>query len=190
MNARSLAITRAVAVIGGTGALIVGATFAATNSTHMTGITFSASNDLQISKVTTGTPDTPTSYASDTIAGFPFGSNVHMGVQTTTPISFFLKSGVSLAGVTATGNIPSPITHTDANHIWVEICDHGENPATSAKCSVNTKLSQLSAGPLAGITTPGNAGNEYDAYMTVTANDGSSTVDGSATGFKLNFVGN
>src|SRR6185312_13272784 len=88
---RSLEIVRSLAVIGGTGALIIGATFAATTvgNASLTGNTFSVgSGGILIAQDNSGSPGT----FGSTATGFDFGSLTEGG-SSSNHQHFWLKNG-------------------------------------------------------------------------------------------------
>lgn len=103
MNARTFAIARAVAVIGGTSALIVGATFAATTTNAVTAAgTVTVSDNLSISQ------DNNNDFGPSA-SGFVF--NTAPGSPTVAPTDVWLKT-TEPAG---TVDLSAVITHWDTN---------------------------------------------------------------------------
>jgi hypothetical protein len=183
MNARSLAITRAVAVIGGTGALIIGATFAAgADTASLTGNTFSASQGLLISNG---------GAYSGSATGFNFGT-VPTGTTGSAQQAFFLKDitgGTSPLGVTVTAANCS-FSNLDSTKVNLNIEeDNGSlsgtvDTATLASLCTPTGLALSTAN----LPQTGAVGTKYVAWLTLTD---ASAITGSPTSgaFDAQFTG-
>jgi hypothetical protein len=187
MNARSLAITRAVAVIGGTGALIVGATFAASNigTVSLTGNTLSATAGLQIAPDNAGSPGT----FDVTTTGFDFGSLAPGGAPSTKK-QFWLKNttGVDPVALEMTAGNLGPFTNLDKTKVIVHVEKHtgGADDSANVQTLFATGLN-LSA---ANDPDTGGANTQYDVWVTL--NSGALTgasVTNADNHFDLNFIG-
>jgi hypothetical protein len=187
MNARSLAITRAVAVIGGTGALIVGATFAAVTNVGMvslTGNTFAATQGIQISNG---------GVYGDTASGFNFG-NAPVGKEGSPKQNFYLEDvtnsttgvALSVAGAncgTFAGLIQSKV-HVNIEKNGGTVVD---SPTIAKLCGATNNSVNLDPTNSPAI---GGAGTKYDVWITL---DPGAVTPGSlnpaSNGFDLNFTG-
>jgi hypothetical protein len=176
MNARSLAITRAVAVIGSTGALILGATFAASVGTvSLTGNTLSAQSGLQIAPDNAGVAG-----AYDvTLTGFTFPAAV--GQDTSgTPSLFWLKNttGAALTSVTEVSSNFTGFANIDKSSGGADQFDNLSH--------LNSTGFNLTAPNMPDPTHAG--GDQYKVWVTLDSGAISSASD---TGtFDLTFTGN
>jgi hypothetical protein len=188
MTRRSFAIARAAAVIGGMGALIIGATFAATDvgTVALTANSFATtSTGLQISN--DGTT------FSDSATGFAFGSLAIGG--TSTKENFWLEDtsgGTSQLAVTVAAANVGTLTGLDPTKVMVNIEMNGGSTVDSAS------LSDLESGTLAlsaaneptietDATTP--VPTEYNVWLSLSAGAITGTVDATTDTFGLNFTG-
>jgi hypothetical protein len=185
MNARSLAITRAVAVIGSTGALILGATFAASVGTvSLTGNTLSAQSGLQIAPDNAGVAG-----AYDvTLTGFTFPAAV--GQDTSgTPSLFWLKNttGAALTSVTEVSSNFTGFANIDKTKVEVHIKKSSGGADQFDNLShLNSTGFNLTAPNMPDPTHAG--GDQYKVWVTLDSGAISSASD---TGtFDLTFTGN
>jgi hypothetical protein len=187
MNARSLSLARAVSVIGGTTALIIGATFAATwnNTATLSGSTFSSET------------------AGVSIASYDNTNNLWSALGATAPgLSIVLKPGVSdpyyfqlkntgSAKLSISASAPSiaatlAAAHIDASTITVHVYDS----ATEVTPGGGVTLASLAGGgstPIGTFTT----GELHQYKITFTSTPDTITGAGGSTtsGIDLNFVG-
>ena len=179
---RSLEIVRSLAVIGSTGALIIGATSAATTvgTASLTGNTFSVgSGGVQIAPDNSGAAGT---FGSST-AGFNFGALTEGGTSPTHH-HFWLKNGTdaTIAVAETATNVSAPNLDTTKVKVHVE--------KTGTTTDDMASLSSLNTGT--GLTLsdpPATAGTEYDIWVTL---DSGAVNTGSTTGnasFGLDFTG-
>lgn len=178
LSKRSLGIARSLAVIGGTGAIVIGATFAATNvgTASLTGNTFSVgTGGVQIS--------TNNSTFGTSAAGFDFGSLTVGGTGTTRKHIFLKNNTDSTIGLTAAATGVSTSSNLDPANVIVHIEKTGTTTDDSESLKNLTSSSEtLSDAPAAGATT------EYDVWVTL--NTGALTSGTTATGtFGLDFTG-
>jgi hypothetical protein len=186
MNARTLAITRAVAVIGGTGALIAGATFAAgTNvgTVNLTGNTFAASQGLQISN--------GVSSFGDAAGGFAFG-NAAIGKEGSAKQNFYLEdvtTGTTGLTISVVGANCGLFTGLDTAKVHVNIeKDTGsviDSPTLKKLCTpASVNLDPTNAPAIGGAST------KFDVWITLDPGAfNGTTPDPSSFKFDLNFTG-
>ncbi len=183
MTARTVQIARSFGMIGATGALILGATFAAIGDSanvQMTGNTLSATAGLQIAPDVSGGPGT---YGT-TITGFQL-TDMRFGVERTGG-NFFLKS-TSAGPQAVTVNVPSSpvITGTTADKVHVHI-------KKGATTQVDTTLDLLEAPagvPFVETVPPGASnGEQYTVAFKVDGPTGNG-VSVSVPSFDLSFTG-
>ncbi|HEX3082701.1 MAG TPA: hypothetical protein VHQ86_05650 [Candidatus Saccharimonadia bacterium] len=182
MNGRSLLIARSVAVIGGTAALVVGATFAASVGTvSLTGNTFAASQGLQISNG---------GVYGDTATGFDFGT-APIGSTGSAKQNFFLKDisgaasplAISVAGANCGGFAG---LNKDKVHVNIEK-DGGtivDSPSLTDLCGGSgATLDTTNSPELAGV------GTKYNVWITLDAGAITGATNPASDGFDLNFTG-
>lgn len=178
LNKRSLGIARSLAVIGGTGAIVIGATFAATNvgTATLSGNTFSVgTGGVQIS--------TNNSTFGTSAAGFDFGA-LTVGGTGTTRKHFWLKNNTdSTIGLTAAATGVSTSSNLDPSNVVVHFEKTGTTTASSESlANIESSSITLPDAPAAGATT------EYDVWVTL--NNGALSTGTTATGtFGLDFTG-
>lgn len=177
MNARSLAITRAVAVIGGTGALIAAATFAAATSNPVTisGISLASSdvNVLQVFDFGGG------SFTGDTSNPSVQGQNINLDLTTTDSAKqpFYLQNtGNVTLNISATAN-PTASGSLDPNNVDVTFWDDsnpgphplGTETLAQLQAGVSLPLNQLAAGAHgdSGNQNNNQPGNYYVSFKLV-----------------------
>ena len=182
MNARSLAITRAVAVIGGTGALIIGATYAAVNvgTVSLTGNTFSASQGLQISNG---------GAYGDTAVGFNFGS-APIGNEGSAKQNFFLKDvtgGTGQLAISVAGANCGTFDGLDKTKVHVNIEKDGgtvvDSPTMNTLCGGSANLDVTNE------PATGAVGTKYNVWVTLDAGAITAATNPATNGFDLNFTG-
>lgn len=188
MNRRSYAIARASAVIGGMGALIVGATMAATNvgTVALTANSFATTSaGLQISS--NGTD------FSDSATGFNFGT-LTPGGDPGTKSNFYLEDtsgGTSPLGVSVAAANVGALTGLDASKVMVNIeKDGGSTVDTMSLADLKTGSLTLSASndpTVESDSTP--VSTKYDVWLTLSSGAVTGTVDTSSDMFDLNFTG-
>jgi hypothetical protein len=178
MSPRTLAITRAIAVIGGTGALIVAATFAATsNAVTISGISL-ASSDVQALQVY----DFGSTWANHT--SNPGDTGAVSADLTTSPGTlepFYLQntSGTDL-DISATANPAAPDNVGGLNPSNVEVTfwddsatpvQLGQGTLASMEAGTSVALNTLKAGSKGDSTNVhnGNNGNYYVSFSLVSA---------------------
>ncbi len=184
MNKRTLAIARAVAVIGGTSALIAGATFAAGNvgTVSLTGNTFAAIQGLQISNG---------GAYGDSATGFSFGtvaqaSNTPQGVQ-----NFYLEdvtSGATPLGVSFACANYGGFDGLDTSKVMVNIRRDDQTQVDSAP------LSTLCTGTPASFSSvndpsTGGVGTKYDVWVSLAPGAINGALNGASDKFDLTFTG-
>jgi hypothetical protein len=180
LNKQSLGIAKSLAIIGSTGALVIGATFAATGvgTASLTSNTFSVgTGGVLIASDNSGSPG---SY-STSVAGFNFGSLTQGGSSPTE--HFWLKNGTTstIALTAAAANV------TTSNLDPTMVTIHLEKTGTTQDDSAT--LSSLTSGSQTLTNAPGTSdtnGIEYSVWITL----GSSAVTAGSTAqanFDLNF---
>jgi hypothetical protein len=186
LNDRLVTIARSLAIIGGTGALIVGATMAATpvGTASLTGNSFTtaaAQGGITIAPDNSGSPGT---FAAN-ITGFNFGQ---LSTGTTpTRSHFWLKNNTNGAvTVTIAAANLSNFANLDQNKAIVHIEKTGTTTADSnSLASLVSGSKTLSNPPASGDAN----GNEYDIWVTL--DSGAVTTGQTTSGsFDLNFTGN
>ena len=147
MNARTFAIARAVAVIGGTSALIVGGTFAATTTNSVTAAgQVQVSDNLSISADNQNYGPSASGFLFKTSPGSPTMQPVDLWMQTTEP--------------SGTVDLSAAITHWDTN-LSAE-ASHLTAVFTLGSNTVNVPFSDLGTGDqsLAGLGALGSGPND------------------------------
>lgn len=184
MNARSLLIARSVGVIGGTAALIVGATFAASvGNATLTGNTFAASQGIQISNG---------GAYGDTATGYAFGTTP-IGGTGSAHQTFFLKDisgGATPLTVSVFGTNCGAFTNLNKAKVHVNV-----KPTSGGTTNSGTIADICAATPtpfaLAASSSPSASGTQYDVWVTMDAG-AITTIGGTDTAsnsFDLNFTG-
>lgn len=177
MNKRTLAIARAVAVIGGTTALVAGVTFAsATTNTVTAAGTVTVSDNLTISTASAGT------YGSSA-TGFSF--NTAPASPTVTPTDLYLDT----TEPTGTVYLSAIITAWDGS-LSAEAADLTANfRLGSSGPVVSVPLATLGStdSSLAGIGALSNT-SPNDLQMWITADSGAAVLN-SANNFTLQLTG-
>ncbi|HEY2003696.1 MAG TPA: hypothetical protein VGH44_01105 [Candidatus Saccharimonadia bacterium] len=180
LSKRSLEIARSLAIIGGTSAMVIGATFAATVGTaSLTGNTFSVgSGGILIAPDNSGTPGT---FVTST-QGFNFGSLTEGGTSAAHQ-HFWLKNATD-ATVTVNetaADVSAP--NLDDSKVIIHIEKTGTNTDNSAS------LADLSSGSGVTLTnTPSTSGTEYDVWVTLDSSALSTATVANAS-FGLDFTG-
>ena len=186
LNDRLITIARSLAIIGGTGALIVGATMAATpvGTASLTGNSFTtaaAEGGITIAPDSSGSPGT----FATSITGFNFGQ---LSSGTTPTKSHFWLKNTTNAAITVTF-AASNLTNF-ANLDQTKAIVHIEKTGTTTDDT--NSLSSLVAGSktLSNPPASGDAnGTEYDIWVTL---DTGAVTSGQTTSgsFDLGFTGN
>ncbi len=182
MNIRKLAIARAVAVIGSTGALIVGATFAASvGSVSLTGNSFAASQGLQISNG---------GAFGDTATGFSFG-NTAIGGTGSAKQNFFLEDitgGTSALTLSVVAGNCGSFAGLDKSKVHVNIEKDGgtvvDTPTLDTLCAgTPANLDPTNAPAVGGAST------KFDVWMTLDSGAITGSLNPLSNTFDLDFTG-
>lgn len=187
VSKRTLAIIRAVAVMGGTAALVVGATFAATVGTaSLTGNTFSATQGLTIS--------TDGSTFSGSVTGFNFG-NVPTGTTGSAVQTFYLEDvsgGDTPLGVSVAASTCGTFTGLDPTMVNVNIEEEsGTTPSGTVDTATLSDLCGSSPLTLSTANEPatGSTPTKYQVWLTMGSSAVTGTPSATTNGFDLNFTG-
>jgi hypothetical protein len=180
LNKRTLGIAKSLAIIGSTGALVIGATFAATSvgTASLTSNTFSVgTGGVLIANDNSGSPGS----FSTSVAGFNFGSLTQGGSSTTQ--HFWLKDGTTsaIALTMAAANVTT--SNLDPTMVTVHVEKTGTTTDDSASLASLESGSQTLSNPPA---TADTNGVEYNVWITL----GSSAVttgNTASANFDLNF---
>jgi hypothetical protein len=193
MNVRSLAIARAVAVIGGTGALIVGVTFAAqgdsVGTATLAGNSFGATYGLELS--TNGTDFGPQ------VGGISFGTLAPGGAPSA-QVPFYLEDqtgGANPLNVTVLGNNYGAFTGINEADVTVHIEGYSGgqlngdvNSATLSQLVSPGMVLDLSNQPkveAGGTAVP----TQYVAWLTLAPGAITGPMDATTNKFDLDFAG-
>ncbi len=187
MTRRSFAIARAAATIGGMGALIIGATMAATNvgTVALTANSFATtSTGLQISN--------DGSTFSDTATGFDFGSLTTGG--TSTKENMWLQDtsgGTTPLGITLAAANVGALTGLNPADVMVNVEAHGGSTVDSfSLSSLESSTPALSAANEPTIESDGTpVPTEYDVWLSLSSGAVTGTTDPTSNTFDLNFTG-
>jgi hypothetical protein len=185
MNKRTLAIARATAVIGGTGALIIGATFAATpvGTVDLTGNTFAAIQGIQISNG---------GAFSDSVSGFNFG-NTPIGNTGSAVKNFYLEDttgGASALSVSVAAANCGAFTGLDTTKVHVNIKKNGGSTTDTGTLSDLCGSTPLDLTNPDNSPTVGGASTKYDVWLTADNGAISGVTNPASDGFDLAFTGN
>jgi len=196
MNARSLAITRAVAVIGGTGALIAAATFAAvtTNPVTISGINLASSdvNVLQVFDFGSG------NFATDTSNPSVNGQNIDLALTTTDSAKqpFYLKNNDTHALTISVRASQNGTGSLDPNNVEVTFWDDSATPAQVGQATLASLESGSTTFTSGGDLQAGAQGNSSDRgsghngnYNVSFSLVNSATSFDSLSGVQLEFTG-
>lgn len=176
MNIRSLSIARSVAVIGGTGALVIGATLAVANTSPVSlNTTATVSDNMTIS--TNGTDYGPTAN------GGVF--SIVRGIPTSAHQQFHIKTSESVGPVKLTANVSGLGAAIDANgnHLTAHFQKGAGTEVTKTITQLKTDRDISAIGDLA------LAGTDNVIDVWVTADGTTSPVGDTGNGITFNFYG-
>jgi hypothetical protein len=176
MNGRTFAISRAVAIIGGTSALIVGATLASTttNSVIANG-TVAVSNNLTISQDDTTFADSASGFVFNTAPASPTVAHTTLHLRTTEPVNTVKLSGKITSW--------DPSLGAEAAHLTMNF--------KLGVTTVSVPFASLGAGDVSLATlgflpNTGSTDNNVEAWVTA---DATAPVLSSSNGFALVLTG-
>jgi len=177
MNARSLAIARAVAIIGGTSALIVGATFAATTTNQVAASgTVAVSNNLTISQDNNHFGSSASGFTFNTAPASPTVAHTHIYLETTEPVNT-----VKLSAKITTWNTN---LSAEGSHLTMNFMLNGNT--VSIPFSTLGSGSDSSLAGLGALVGTGSTSNDLEAWVTA---DASTPVMNALNDFTLELTG-
>ncbi|HEY2003698.1 MAG TPA: hypothetical protein VGH44_01115 [Candidatus Saccharimonadia bacterium] len=177
MNVRTFAIARAVAVIGGTSALIVGATFAATTTNAVTATgAVAVSDNLSISSDHVNYGPSASGFVFSTAPGSPSVAHTHIYLETTEP-----ANSVKLSAKITTWNTN---VSAEESHLTMNFMLNGNTvsiPFSALGGSSDSSLAGLGA-----LANTGSTSNDLEAWVTA---DASTPVLNALNDFTLQLTG-